>query len=68
MRTQLPRRDRAKVSRTAHRPAKPSPTNRWDVIMFAIDNNPRTVRLCLILLVVGAVLLVAAALGLRLWL
>ena len=52
MGTQLPRRD----------------TNRWDVIMFAIENNPRTVRFCLILLVGGAVLLVAAALGLRLWL
>jgi hypothetical protein len=63
---------------TAHRPARPSParaparrhdtrqpTNRWDVILHAIDDWPRTVRLCVILLVAGAVL--AALLILRFW-
>jgi len=63
---------------TARRPAKPSParaltrkqdpeppTNRWDVIRYAIDDNGRTIRLCLIILVAGVVL--AALLILRFW-
>jgi hypothetical protein len=67
------------VTMTARRPAKPSPatalarkqtldppTNRWDVIRYAIDDNARTMRLCLIILVAGAVY--AALLILRLWL
>jgi hypothetical protein len=66
---------------TARRPAKPSPatalarkqnldppTNRWDVIRYAIEDNARTVRLCVIVVVVGAVLLLAATLGLQFWL
>lgn len=63
---------------TAHKPAKPSPgtalarkqdldtsTNKWDVIRYALDDNGRTVRLCLIMLVAGVVL--AALLILRFW-
>jgi hypothetical protein len=63
---------------TAHRPANPSParslarrqdsgspTNRWDVIRYAIDSNARTLRLCAIIVVVGVVL--AALIVLRFW-
>jgi hypothetical protein len=50
---------------------KPDPqpsTNRWDVIRYAIDDNGRTIRLCVIVLVVGMVLLLAVRLGLHIWL
>ncbi len=63
---------------TAHRPTKPPsarpvarkppsspPTNRWDVVRYAIDSNARTIRLCAIILVAGVVL--AALLLLRFW-
>jgi hypothetical protein len=63
---------------TAHRPAKQpparaparrhdahTPTNRWDVILHAIDDWPRTVRLCVIVVVIGAVF--AALLTLKYW-
>jgi len=35
------------------------------VIRYAIDDNGRTIRLCVIVLVVGAVLLLAVRLGLH---
>jgi hypothetical protein len=38
------------------------------VVRYAIDSTPRTARLCVILVVVGAVLLLAVLLGLRFWL
>jgi hypothetical protein len=41
------------------------PTNRWDVIRYAIDDNARTMRLCAIILVAGVVF--AALLILRFW-
>jgi hypothetical protein len=62
---------------TAHRPAKPSrsktlvkkekrdsgsPTNKWDVICYAIEDNGRLIRLCVLAFVVGAVLVVGAML------
>lgn len=52
----------------ARKPDPQPPTNRWDVIRYAIDDNGRTIRLCLIVAVVGAVLLVAVVLGVRFWL
>jgi hypothetical protein len=38
------------------------------VVQYALENWPRTVRLCVIVVVVGAVLLVAVLLGFRFWL
>ena len=64
---------------TAHKPTKmrsaaparkldpePDPEHGWPaVVRYAIDSTPRTIRLCLILLVAGVVL--AALIILRLW-
>ncbi len=47
---------------------KPDRSGWPDVVWHAIDDWRRTLRLCLIVVVVGAVLLLAARLGLRLWL
>jgi len=58
------RQGRAVVRKLGPQP----PTNRWDVIRYAIDDNRRTARLCVIVAVVGAVLLVAVVLGVRFWL
>lgn len=49
----------------ARKPEPEPPTNRWDVIRFAIDSTPRTIRLCAIILVAGVVL--AALIFLRFW-
>jgi hypothetical protein len=50
--------------------SKPEPeSGGWPgVVRYALDDWPRTVRLCVIMLVVGAVLLLAVILGLRFWL
>jgi hypothetical protein len=69
---------------TAHRPAKPSPANAvarkqdaepepgrlgWpDVVRYAIDDWRRTALLCVLVVVVGAVLLLAVRLGFHFWL
>jgi hypothetical protein len=64
---------------TAHRKAvarKPAPApesepdrSGWPgVVRYAIDSTSRTVRLCVIVVVVGAVLLMAVRLGLHFWL
>ena len=52
-------------SAVAKKPDPQLPTNRWDVIRYAIDDNGRTIRLCVIVLVIGAVLLLAVRLGLH---
>jgi hypothetical protein len=45
------------------------PGSGWPgVVRYALENWPRTVRLCVIVVVVGAVLLLAVHLGFRLWL
>jgi hypothetical protein len=36
---------------------------RWETIRYALDSNARTVRLCLILAVIGSPVLAAAAFG-----
>lgn len=38
------------------------------VVRYALENWPRTVRLCTIVVVVGVVLLLAVRLGFRFWL
>jgi len=45
------------------------PGSGWPgVVRYSLENWPRTMRLCMIVVVVGAVLLLAAELGLRFWL
>jgi hypothetical protein len=39
-----------------------------EVVRYALENWPRTLRLCVIMIVVGAVLLLAVQLGFRFWL
>jgi hypothetical protein len=67
----------------ARKPAKPSPArvvarrqgpepepgrSGWpDVVRYAIDDWRRTALLCVLVIVVGAVLLLAVRLGLRFW-
>jgi hypothetical protein len=74
----------AEGAMTAHRPAKTAPgrtvtrkqdpvpePGRWgwpDVIRYAIEDWRRTALLCVIVVVVGAVLLLAMRLGFRFWL
>jgi hypothetical protein len=67
---------------TARKPAKPSPHKKvakkqdpeqpedgWPaVVRYALEDWPRTVRFCAIVLVVGLLALLAMRLGLRLWL
>jgi hypothetical protein len=59
-----------KAIASRHRPQSPrEPESGWPgVVRYAIDSTPRTVRLCVILVVVGAVLLLAVVLGLQFWL
>lgn len=68
---------------SAHRPAKSSPARAvarkqdpepepgrfgWpDVVRYAIDDWRRTALLCVLVVVVGAVLLLAVRLGLHFW-
>ena len=48
---------------------EPGPGSGWPgVVRFALENWQRTVRLCVIVVVVGAVLLLAVELGFRFWL
>jgi hypothetical protein len=62
---------------TAHRPAKlsrsktlvkkekkdsGSPTNKWDVIYYAIEDTGRLIRLCVLAFMLGIVLVVGAML------
>jgi hypothetical protein len=58
----------ASASTSASAP-EPEPRSGWPgVVRYALENWPRTVRLCVIVIVVGAVLLLAVQLGFRFWL
>jgi hypothetical protein len=47
----------------------PEPGSGWPgVVRYALEDWPQTVRLCVIVVVVGAMLLVAVQLGFRFWL
>jgi hypothetical protein len=46
----------------------PEPGTGWPgVVRYALENWPRTLRLCVIVIVAGAVLLLALQLGFRFW-
>jgi hypothetical protein len=46
-------------------PPQPHHAGRWETIRYALDSNARTVRLCVIcIVVVGSLALIAAAVGL----
>ena len=58
-----------KVVAWRSRPDPESDRSGWPgVVRYALDDWPRTIRLCVIVIVVGAVLVAAALLGLRFWL
>jgi hypothetical protein len=47
---------------------RPEPGTGWPgVVRYALENWPRTVRLCVIVVVIGTVLLLAMHLGFRFW-
>jgi hypothetical protein len=55
--------------RSRSQPDPESDCSGWPgVVRYALDDWPRTIRLCVIVIVVGAVLVAAALLGLRFWL
>jgi hypothetical protein len=64
-----PRKAIARKPRTQSLPEPESHCSGWPgVVRFALENWPRTVRLCVLVAVVGAVLLLAVRLGFRFWL
>lgn len=53
--------------RPAVRKSEPESGGWPGVVRYALDDWPRTARLCVIVVVAGAVLLLALRLGLRFW-
>lgn len=71
-----PRRSSKAVAKKSAARRRPAPTpepesdrSGWPgVARFALESWPRTARLCVLVVVVGAVLLLAMRLGFRFWL
>ena len=57
------------VARQAAKPAPQPPAEHWpEVVRYALESWSRTARLCVLVIVIGALLLLAVRLGLRFWL
>ncbi len=61
------RKGRAVARQVAKPPPEPAAEHWPEVIRYALESWSRTARLCVLVIVIGALLLLAARFGLRFW-